>query len=245
MDRFCEICNNVLIFSQKKYCSKKCMGEGTFRNHKHWSLDITPEIHEVIEGLVLSDGFLTLKKGNRYPSFGLDQSYAHKEYCEYIADLFQIPRDAITTRDKYLKTTKKIYSICNIRTNSSPIWESYYQRWYPFGRKILPKDFKMSPLNLLTGFIGDGCLSISSQNSNIYYRIFLCFMRFSRESMEEILFPQLKDIGINCSINARNMIGFASKSSVKAFYEYIAPNNIKCYDYKFNCPFYINNCILY
>lgn len=242
--KVCKICG-INIKNPNIYCSKKCYAEDKVKNWPKWSFHITPEIHEAIEGILLSDGSLSFGGGNYYPRFMLTQGTGHREYCEYFAELFGFSKDRVIYLPKYSNKTGKTYDSYCFSTPSSPMLTEYYNRWYPNGKKIIPPDFKVTPISMLHEYLGDGCLSsyFSNKARNHYFRIQLHTQSFLKESNISLIVKPLNDLGIDIKYyegkstnkgSYNNTLIIHSQSDINKFLEYLPSNPISCYNYKFD-----------
>ncbi len=249
MDRFCLECNKKLILKQKKFCSILCRRKGEHLYKERFIMDLDEETHQILEGLLLSDGSLEMGKTHRYPRLVVSQSEDHLQYLEFLADKFKLGRDRITPRAKYHNKLKKYYKSYVLATKTSPVLESYYKRWYPNGTKVVPIDFKITPISLLHMYLGDGCLngyvSNKKYGKQLYYRVILYLMNFNQEAVENLVLA-LSNLGVeaNCLMirhkgyaKSYPIIRFGRKKSLSNFFKYLYKNEVQCYNYKFNCTF--------
>lgn len=105
-----------------------------------------------------------------------------------------------------------------------------HKKWYPKGKKIVPKDIVLTPLTLRQWYIGDGCL-IKSKNANPRIRLYTnCF------SIKDVewLRGQLKMLGFKTTRRKINNEISISTYSTKNFIESLGKCPVKCYQYKFD-----------
>lgn len=79
-----------------------------------------------------------------------------KEFCS--SDLKRISR--------FDKRTNKTYHSVVFRTQVSPIFSEYRNKWYPKGIKIVPNDLKLTPLICSIWFCDDGCVTQYGKNKD-------------------------------------------------------------------------------
>lgn len=103
-------------------------------------------------------------------------------------------------------------------------------KWYPEGKKIVPKDIKLTPLVVRQHYIGDGHLA-HPKNSRPYIR--LCTNSFSISDVERLI-TQLIKLGYKAVRQLSNNSIYISTQSTKDFLNYIGKCPVKCYQYKFN-----------
>jgi len=158
-----------------------------------WLEQSQPKVHNILEGMLFSDA--SLDWVGRYPRMYFCQTLRHGEYCEYLANLFNI-KERLLNRDRYDKRTGKIYQIKEFKTLKSKNLLPYYARWYSNGKKNIPKDFKITSESLLHAYIGDGFLTIdkSGKSGN---KICISTNSFQKQDLENIVCPQLNNLNIN------------------------------------------------
>lgn len=203
-------------FFKKKHSKKtiKKMSKSSMWDKSRFkTCNLQYEEKEVLDGLMLSDGCLSEKSRI---SARLTFGFKFKETCEEIV--------------------KTISSM-----NFSPFWQSeqtkcwhtksnmYHdllvenERWYPKGRKIVPKDVLITSTSCYWWFIGDGY----NDDDNVY----LCTESFSKND-NFFLIKKLKEKGYNPSLTSRNRIRFNKKESI-TFLHWIKPENGVLEQYKY------------
>lgn len=231
-NRNCDYCDCFYSKQNAHFCCRKC-----FYNSKAGSEDNIPifddKLHQIIEGIMFSDGCMTKRFKNAY--FRFAQSSKNQEYVEYVAREF-LCLNQIKKRDINLKG--KIYSLVNFNTRSNDIYTKYYNRWYKDGKKIIPEDFRITPLSLYHAYIGDGGLNNSSKNSKrnrTDIRIATC--SFSIEQINDIFVKQLENLGIHSKVYIQSkkypVLRIYRKESIKKFFDFIKNNFLNCFFYKF------------
>ena len=101
------------------------------------------------------------------------------------------------------------------------------KRWYPEGKKIVPKDIILSPLVCLYWYLGDGGLHYCH---NKYKGIRLCtngFTPYDREHIRDLL----SQLGFRSYVEKKGVVGLSPIPS-REFLKYIGKNPVMCYDYK-------------
>ena len=107
-----------------------------------------------------------------------------------------------------------------------PLWD----KWYPEGKKIVPRDIKLTSLTCRQWYIGDGWI-IHKFNGNACIRLAVC--AFSTYDVDWLI-EQLSDLGILATRQpAKNLVNIAA-CSTKDFLNYIGRCPVKCYKYKRN-----------
>lgn len=202
-------------------------GEGIFLARRNF-LAISPELLEFLEGELLGDGCV-LMNGNRSALYAHGSKY--KEYVIWLSD--QLKGLGIEQVGKINKFTNKqnggvSYHYCS---KAYPALVAIRQRWYPEGKKIIPKDLTLTPIMARQWYIGDGGLcQYRGRRPNITFYT-------SGLDIDSVnyLIEQLRQHGLNATRQpAENVIGL-SVHSVRDFLAWIGPSPIQCYDYKWGC----------
>lgn len=189
-------------------------------------IKINKIMNHYFDGLLLGDGCVTTPKKNNKSGV-----YTHADkHLSYIIWLkkqfskFQI-RNSKTYHNKKLNT----YSF---KTKYYREFIAFRQRWYPNGKKVIPKDLILMPITLKNWYLGDGSYKLGINGTKSAERVMLCseFDPFGRKLIAE----QLINLGIDCSIYP-NGIYIKAKSRPK-FFEYMLSDDNEipgCYKYKF------------
>jgi len=189
--------------------------------------DISKEAIEWINGELLGDGCLT----GRSPysaSFACGSKYI--EYIEYVRDtLKSFGIEQIGKINKYYHKDLNCYSY-RYCSRAYPELSIIRKQWYPEGKKIIPKDIKLTSLTLRQHYIGDGCLH-KSEDSNP--DIQLCTCGFSIFDVDWFI-KQLVGLGFKATRWLSNNSIHISAYSTKEFLKYIGKSPVKCYEYKFD-----------
>ena len=195
---------------------------------------LTQKAIEWLNGELLGDG--SLCSDSEY-SARFSYSSKYKEYIEYVSktlDSFSIKqsgkifeRATIQIKGKKFKKPAITYQYHSLSYEELlPI----RQKWYPEGKKIVPKDIKLTPLTIRQWYIGDGCLH---HHKNIEPSINLATCGFTMEDIE-FLVSKLRELGFKAVRHpSRNTIHI-SPCSVKDFLDYIGKCPVECYQYKWN-----------
>lgn len=126
---------------------------------------ITQNQKEFLDGLMLGDGGIIWSKTAAYPRLSVMRQLQDKDYLLWQYDLF---KDFYGTPPKYFKSyhnkVDKYYEGFSCRTKSGKIFSDYYNKWYPNGKKIVPRDLVLTPLTLLIWFLDDGSVIKPSEH---------------------------------------------------------------------------------
>ena len=192
-------------------------------NHCH----LSNEAKQWINGELMSDGCLISRSLYSARYFHVSK---YLEYAQYISD---------TLNSFGIKQSGKIYKYKDKNLNcytyhyiSLQYGELFpiYEKWYIKGKKIIPRDLKLTPLTLRQEYIGDGHLS-HPKNGRPLIELATC--GFLIKDVEWLV-KQLNKIGFKSTRQpAHNVIGI-STYSVKDFLGYIGFCPVKCYQYKWS-----------
>jgi len=201
-------------------------GEGEHlacRNH----CNLSQEAKEWIDGELMGDG--CLYSHSKY-SAGISYSSKYLEYANYVSNTlksFGIKKAGKI--NKYYRKEMDCYDY-HYASLSYPELLSIRKRWYPKGKKIIPRDLKLTPLVLRQEHLGDGTL--------IHYKkgkpaIVLSTDGFSIEDVNWLVNELNKLDFKSTRRNCDNSIHISTYST-KDFLSYIGECPVKCYDYKWD-----------
>lgn len=149
---------------------------------------LTEEQLQVLDGAMLGDGSLIIHKQGKNAHF----SYVSKskQHVEFVGNYFKEywSGEGIKENTYFDKRTEKQYYRSYIKTYTNISFTNQYNRWYPNGMKKIPSDLKLTPLNCLIWYIGDGGF-VKSKRSEYIKLSTHCFLK---EDLEKIILPQLK-----------------------------------------------------
>lgn len=225
-----------------KYCSNSCASRYYYELRDN--LSINNDTHEILEGTLFSDAGLELDRKHRSvnPRYYFKQTLRSREYVELVASYFDLNHKITVVQNGKDKQGNYIFD-ARFKTGASKTLLSYYNRWYPEGKKIIPKDFKVTPLCLLHAYLGDGYLFNRKSNFGRYKspcQVF-CTNCFSDDDLNNIFIPQLKSVGIDSYIHHHKRkdgkiepLIFIRTCSYDRFFEYIGPSPVQCLEYKWH-----------
>lgn len=187
--------------------------------------NLSEKAKQWIDGDLLSDGHLQSSKYSARFMYGS----RYKQYVNYMSnmlDSFGIKQSGRIIREIDKKRGNISYKYTSLTyVELLPI----HKRWYPNGRKIVPKDIKLTPLVCRQELIGDGSL-IHSKGKRPYIELATCaFSAFDTNWLVE----QLNRLGFKSTrMPSKNRVRISSHST-RDFLDYIGNSPVKCYDYKF------------
>jgi hypothetical protein len=195
-------------------------------NRKHNHCKLSQKAIEWINGELLGDGHLC-----SYSSFSARFTYSskHFEYAQYVSD---------TLKSFGIKQAGRIRKVINKRRgNISYHYQSLryvellsvHKKWYPKGKKIVPKNIELTPLVCRQWYIGDGTYYFTARRKR---KLKLCSQGFTILDVEWLV-KKLNKLGFKVKRELNNGIRF-SNYSIKSFLEYIGSCPVECYKYKWN-----------
>ena len=199
---------------------------------KYNILNLNSKQKQILDGLIFSDGYL---KGKGTYTSNYVQSCKYKEFLKHIQLILPLGYNC----DIYERFEKGGFG-------NNQKYQSYYlsslgskyllkerKRWYPNGKKIIPKDFKLTNLSLLYLFLGDGSYG-SYKKHKRYKSLIISSQSFTKEE-NEFFVKLLLNLGIEATINCRDSkhhyVRIRNKS-IEKFFKIIGSCPVKCYEYK-------------
>jgi len=188
---------------------------------------LSSEMIKWLNGELLGDGNLYSRS-----SYSANFRYGSKyfEYCQYVSDTLKC--FGIEQSGKINKRYHKDRNCYSYFYQSRRYAEllPIRKQWYPEGKKIIPKDLKLTPLTLRQHYIGDGSL-VHPQKAKPYIVLSTC--GFSISDVEWLI-SQLNELGFKATRMSSNNVIHISTYSAKAFLNYIGECLVECYQYKWN-----------
>lgn len=137
--------------------------------------------NNILIGTLLGDGSLIKYGKSKNARLAVDRSVNDIKYLQLQHRIFKkLCSNNIIYREKYNIKYNKVYKFCKFDTKSLSIITKYYNEWYPYGKKIIPKTLKLNPLIIAIWFCDDGHVKIRGKNKNRLYLRF-CSEGFSKE----------------------------------------------------------------
>ena len=198
--------------------------------------NLSQEAKEWIDGELLGDG--SLQSENSYSAkFVYGSKYL--EYIQYVSDTlksFEINGGKI--RKTYYKpgekTGQKRDCYCYFyQSLSYAELSSIRKRWYPKGKKIVPKDLELTPLTCRQWYIGDGCLEHDKRTKKGGFYIILYTNGFPVSDVRWLI-SKLKRLNLKTTRLPSNNSIPVSAHSTQNFLNYIGKCPVKCYQYKWD-----------
>jgi len=164
--------------------------------NKLFNTKLTDIQEQILIGHLLGDGCLGVYKERKNAYFELKRKHEDLEYLRWTYKNFEYfaTGAGIIDTKSFSSDKSKIYKGNSFRTKTLPIFEEYRNKWYPEGKKIIPKDLILTPLIIAVWFADDGCVS---RQSSITLRTQISTNSFS---YEEVVFLKKQLVSL-CGAN--------------------------------------------
>jgi hypothetical protein len=197
-------------------------------------MELSEKEKSIFDGLMLSDG--NLSKTFKNARFSLTSKY--KSFIEAtINNLPSISWGSTSEKDIYDKRTNKFYHSCRARSHVSEWLTVQYERWYPCGVKVVPKDIIINKDSFEWWYIGDGHLCRKKTRPN-YRRIIMATDSFNKNDKTFLKDKLINFLGNDVYIENERTIVIAKDSLVKIAKMLKNPEIID-YAYKYDFGNYI------
>lgn len=164
----CENCiENVLC--KKCYDKQRRLKikEGNWSFNKALPDRLSDEQIQVLIGGLLGDFYLYRYNRQINAGFEIRRATQDQEYLEEQFNLFkQFCSTGIKDRNRFDKTTNKTYCAKFFRTRAAEVFTPFKDKWYPKGKKIIPKDLILTPLICAIWFCDDGHVKRYGKNKD-------------------------------------------------------------------------------
>ena len=193
--------------------------------------------NELINGVLLSDGYLTnFKKG--HSMMVLEQSKDHEELCLAFEKEMKILGFRCSTYRRSrtrTKTEMKLLHSIRATTEANYCFSLFREKWYPNDKKIVPTDIELTCKTLAYWFMGNGS-SYRVKNDRGPVRINLATCSFTNDD-HQLLIKKLKELGIcKARKESNNTIAISYTNEVIEFMNIIKPYILPCFKYKLKYP---------
>lgn len=193
-----------------------------YKNH----CNLSQEAIEWISGELLGDGHLH-SWSSRSAVFTYGSKYL--EYIKYVKNILKLFGVEGTKIYKRYNDKFDCYSY-HYQTRRYPEFLPIRKKWYPEGKKVVPRDIKLTSLTIRQWMIGDGSLG-KTKKGTPYITLATCGF-FIKDV--EFLVKKLKELGFKATRQSAANIIRISTQSTKDFLDYIGKCPVNCYQYKFN-----------
>jgi hypothetical protein len=200
------------------------MKSGNWKFNSPMPDTLTSEQEQVLIGGLLGDFYLYQNVNHINAGISCGRSYKDKKYAQYEADIFgDFCNGRVGKTSWFDKRTNKIYHRAWFRTRVSEVFTSYKKKWYPEGKKIVPKDLKLTPLICAIWFCDDGSI-IRISKTNL--RLQLATDGFSELEVRFLASLLEKELEVKFKVYPKegNYVICGSTEIAKKFIQYIKPH---------------------
>lgn len=192
-------------------------------------IKMSGEQYQFFDGLLLGDGSIVRRKNTeRFRNDFLSCAFKHKEFAQYIKDKLQLKPNVnkkVHYSDRYKGGSCVQYGILS---SNNTLYTEERDRWYPNGKKVIPEDFRFTPISMNIFYIGDGYVKKQVYKNTIHF----CTQSFTKDNLQ-ILVDHFDNIGIKVSVQKNNELRLSSYHA-QDFLDYIGDCPVDCYRYKWN-----------
>jgi len=184
--------------------SKKQMSESSKWDESRYKyVSFTDKEKEIFDGIMISDGSLSQSTISARFTLG----FKYLQTLERIIE--DLPSMSFLEPWKYLTKNKKTNcDSLHFFTKSNSYRNLYfeYERWYPNGEKIIPKDYILTSISSYWWYVCDGYISRDV--------VYLCTDSFTKDDLI-IMVEKFKKLGFRTNVTTRNRIRFYKADSIK------------------------------
>jgi len=236
MEKICIKCGKLFKgINKRRFCSQRCAG--IYRNeqepnlrfsaHRHNNFILNENTISFIDGHLLGDGSLskpkTVNSGCRYSQLFSQKYNDWALMTQNKFNLFNIDNN-LSYYSTYDKRTQKTYYSVSLQTHVYDEFLIFYKRWYPNGKKEIPKDLKINPQLMRVFYLDDGYIRGKKQ-------IQFSTDSFSDESIN-FLIDKLKEINLSPKTNSKRIHLYRS-SDILSLLSYMNTTEFpNCFKYK-------------
>lgn len=221
--------NHKLVFPERVLRLMEHRGKSREVNNK--AMKLTKRQESILTGIILGDGFLQ-STGTKNARLRLEHGGKQKEYLLWKAA--QFPRLFLGKPSQLIRVhpkTKQSYEYWRHQSNSTPVLGEWRKRFYPEGKKHIPKDIakSLNPLAIAVWYMDDG---------HYYPRDRASFIYLGRVSLEEANIAECaiqNNFGITAKIRDKKNKGFVlffPVEETKKFQRLVKPFMLPLFDYK-------------
>lgn len=142
----------------------------------------TEQQKNIITGLMLGDGHLSLKGRAKNASLIVARTQHDIEYSKYHVEIFgdHVTESGLKSKIKFDSRTNKNYYSCDYSLKACEELTQIYNKWYFYKKKIIPKDLQLNGEIIATWFCDDGTIK---KSKNGYFQISLATNSFTTDEV--------------------------------------------------------------
>ncbi len=217
----------------KKYGIKTRISGKNIRYYKEENVNyLSPRFREIVDGVVISDGYIGMRKRKITDDVGcltITQSIKHRDFLEFIKKELE----SVGIESKIIERNhhKEVY----LYTRWYSCFAVERKRWYPKGKKEIPKDLVITPKMLAIWYMGDGSLFRRREGKRLYYGLILATHSFSFDDNLYLANILKKKYNLHFNIYRQKSYYYLSmtkRSSIKKFIDIVEPYIVNSFRYK-------------
>jgi len=196
---------------------------------------VNENIIEWIDGFNLGDGYINwdkrggLTKGARFVIGSITKSWS--QYAMSGLNIYS-PSEL----KQYGRVRKRTPNLSWVsQTCTHPDIQYQADRWYPNGKKKVPKDVRITPTSIMLWYLGDGSIVVDNKTNAVWAQFATC--SFDREDIHNILRFKLENLGIRTRYNKGKNDIIIPSNAISKFFNLIGRKSpVPEYQYKFEYP---------
>jgi hypothetical protein len=213
----------------------------------HKSIKLNEYIYQILDGVLLGDGGYDFGgKDKKTASLKITQMEKHRGWLDELKTIFEDNKIECSMVYRATNPKSKRHSQWVLRTRYYVELGDERKRWYLKGKKIVPKNVRLTPIALSQWYIGDGTLGTirKTKSGKKFYSLNLCTESYTKEE-NEFLRDKLKKLyGWNFKVskyrNNSYRLGTNQTKEIKDFLYKTSPYKIECFNYKWEAMYDIN-----
>ena len=212
--------------------------------------DVDDYFYEVMDGIMIGDGNLNISNGGKNVNFIIAQTKKQSEFIYWIAKFlneynieYKLYKRERYKRDYIKKNGENGYTNSSliIQTKCYELFNNIYHRHYNEKERLIPKDIKLTPLQLALWYISDGNLNYDKRKCA--YQIRLSTHRYHINDLKWLV-NEINDLhGIKFNIyrqcknkeNYGHILKIGKKNDIYNFCKIVEPYMCDCFKYKIRC----------
>jgi hypothetical protein len=209
----------------------------------HSCTPLSLEHIELIDGLMLGDGFIGISKGCITPRLILTNTTQNwisliQKALPFRWGLYE-RAGCVLARSKNDARTTNAKTSYHLTSFADRAFIPIYKRWYPDGKKIVPPDIVLTPLSTKHWFFGDGSTYRDKIRNSINLK--LSTNGFTKQEVELLQYRLYQDANVRINIhrhtknvdNRGYILRTSKKSEYINFFDFIGACDISEFQYKF------------
>lgn len=197
-------------------------------------------VDSVIDGLLLGDAWIEQKSGQANARLGIEVKNSSEDWLVKISEIFNQHniKHSISKRPARKKVIQGVETVSQeslvLRTSLYPNFAIQRKRWYPNGKKRVPKDLVINKYTLAHWYWGDGC------TDNYLVRIYT--NNFTKEGCKFLISSLEDSFNLRFSLSSsggKPILDLYNNTERERFLSIIREQVPACFQYKVKEPIII------